>query len=412
MTQNTESVGSEGEDQLGIGADERIDHNPWSSTSRRSKLIWLFFVALLILMVWFFVKAISSPPERIVQPRGDELGDTEYYDESPALETDDIRAMERDAAWERQERARERDEAYVPPFRIDNIDDIPPIERNFGERRVPQQTGGSARSSEHEALRVEFFRSRLERPTTSTRGIDSGRAEVQARAAADRRAVDDGAPPIAGYARGADADNPQTTVSGEHEAIDRLLPGDMLFAESTLAYDSEAENRLRLRILNGPLRGAILTGRYERNTDFGAVVKTTHISWNGNYGAFDAVVLDVDTGIAAYASRIDRFTVRRVGAALLQGIARTGRDIVEYEQDVTVVPGTDVVIKSRGELAREEVGALLLANTGQAAEALMAEQINRPARIRIDAGSHVALMIESPVDHDWMPKREFFHARR
>jgi len=261
-------------------------------------------------------------------------------------------------------------------------------------------------------LRAEFFRSRLERPATTTRGIDSGRQEILARAASARGPA--GNQEDAAAESGADGTRPNAAGSAQQvgQSAERLLPGDLLFAESTLAYDSYAENRLRLRIITGPLRGAILTGRYERTTEFGAVIKTTHIAWNGNYGAFESVVLDVDTGIAAYASRVDRYTVRRVGAALLQGIARTGRDIVEYEQDVTVVPGTDVVIKSRGALAREEIAALLVSNAGQAAEGVLTDEINRPARIRINAGDHVALMIEAPVDHDWLPSREVFHARR
>lgn len=400
------------DEQLGIEADERIDHNPWRSTSRRAKFIWLFFVGMAVMMVWFFLKAISAPSGRIDGPRGDELGDTQYYEESPALQTDDILEMEREAALDRQRRARERDEAYVPPFRIDNFDDSPPIEQRLREPRPGPAASASQRTPEQEMLRAEFFRSRLERPTTTTRGIDSGRQEILARAASARGAVDNAADGAGG--NGGDGIRRAAAGNGHevHQTAERLLPGDLLFAESTLAYDSYAENRLRLRIITGPLRGAILTGRYERTTDFGAVIKTTHIAWNGNYGVFDAVVLDVDTGIAAYASRIDRYTVRRIGAALLQGIARTGRDIVEYEQDVTVVPGTDVVIRSRGALAREEIAALLVSNAGQAAEGVLTDEVNRPARIRINAGDHVALMIEAPVDHEWLPSREVFHARR
>ena len=400
------------DNQLGVDAEERIDHNPWRSTSRRAKFIWLFLVGLAVMMVWFFLKAISAPSGRIDGPRGDELGDTQYYDESPALETDDILEMEREAALERQRRARERDEAYVPPFRIDNFDDSPPIEQRLRERRPDPAAPASRRTPEQEMLRAEFFRSRLERPATTTRGIDSGRQEILARAASARGPA--GNQEDAAAESGADGTRPNAAGSAQQvgQSAERLLPGDLLFAESTLAYDSYAENRLRLRIITGPLRGAILTGRYERTTEFGAVIKTTHIAWNGNYGAFESVVLDVDTGIAAYASRVDRYTVRRVGAALLQGIARTGRDIVEYEQDVTVVPGTDVVIKSRGALAREEIAALLVSNAGQAAEGVLTDEINRPARIRINAGDHVALMIEAPVDHDWLPSREVFHARR
>ena len=194
---------------------------------------------------------------------------------------------------------------------------------------------------------------------------------------------------------------PQTqTVKTSTDGFRGFKPGNMLVGILDTEINSDAPSQIRVRVVMGTLKDAILVGGIKREGDR-VVANMKYLTYKDKFATVNAVLVDPATNITSLQGDVNYHVISRFGWSLLYGLSVGAKDLVLTEGTTTIQNQQSVVTRPPSDA--ERIGK---AGLGYAAEALqdpLKSQINRPPTVHVQMGEMVGIMFAEPVVIDWLP---------
>lgn len=255
--------------------------------------------------------------------------------------------------------------------------------------------------AEHEDYRSRRFTAAVELINfESTPAASAGMAFAKASSAAggtnDPMRVQRNQDGTAGVVRG---NGPGGGSSGECE-IPLVKGGDIRYAQTDIALNTDFQGPVRMTFLEGNLRGYVGMGTFELN-ELGAKMKLTIdrlFDPDGQSYSVNGYVLDPETTLWAMSSDVDRHIIYRYGGFGLGTILSAFQVLAENRAQVseTVTPDGTRVTENRDPDGKQ-VTWTVLGEFGTLFEEAFRDNINRPITVTLDPNEEAGVLFEDTV---------------
>jgi len=235
-----------------------------------------------------------------------------------------------------------------------------------------------------------------EPPESASAGFDAGQSDSDGRDKLLRVARnEDGTASVrAGTGAGAGG------VGGRQCSAPLVKAGEIRYAKTDIALNTDFRGPVRMTFLDGALRGWIGMGSFELN-ELGARMKlkiTRVIDPDGQTHDVSAWVLDPETTLWAMASDVDRHIIYRYGGFGLGTILSAFSILAENRaQESQIVTPDGTVATSNREPDTKQVVWTMLGEFGRLFEESFRDNINRPITVTLDPGEEAGVLFENTV---------------
>jgi type IV secretory pathway VirB10-like protein len=173
-----------------------------------------------------------------------------------------------------------------------------------------------------------------------------------------------------------------------------LAPGDVLYAVTDLAINSDAPGPVLATVAQGPLRGARLLGAFQLKGSELLIAFSKLIPRGGGPLDLEAVAVDARSGSASVGAKVDTHFLKRWGAFLAAGFVEPfGRALSSGGRRI-YLSGDTVVEEERAKGGREAAWEALGAASGRAAGQLE-ESFGIAPTVTLDRGQPIGVLVLS-----------------
>ena len=173
-------------------------------------------------------------------------------------------------------------------------------------------------------------------------------------------------------------------------------PGDIVYAQTLTAVNSDITAPVLVHILSGEFAGGRALGQFTRQETFLVLTFETIIKDGVTYEV-EAIALDPDTTLAGVATDVDHHYLQRIiipaAAEFVSGMAE---GFAEQETTTTVVEGGTTVTDEE-ELDIEQEIALGIAEAGDRVSEILEENENREITVTLAKGTPVGMLFTTTV---------------
>ena len=273
--------------------------------------------------------------------------------------------------------------------------------RERRERQRSSQEYTQALIAEHEEYRQRRFAAAVElvnyeSSAPSITGMSFARANGNGSGAPDPMRIQTNEDGTADVVRG----ESNGDTSGGACEVPLVRGGEIRYAKTDIALNTDYQGPVRLTFLEGNLRGYIGMGSFELN-ELGAKMKLkidTLFDPDGQTYSVSGYVLDPDTTLWAMSSDVDYHIIYRYGGFGLGSVLSAFQVLAENRATVseTVTPDGTISTQNRDPDGKQ-VTWTVLGEFGEMLEESLRDNINRPITVMLDPGEEAGVLFEDSV---------------
>lgn len=184
---------------------------------------------------------------------------------------------------------------------------------------------------------------------------------------------------------------------------EKLLPGTVFFAALRADIDSDYPERIYARIVNGKLKGAQVSGKFERHND-SVNIHFTQMVFKGNVYTIDATALDQNNWRSALADDVNHHTFIRWGSFILASAASGLKEGLMGSTVISSPFGSSTA--THAALSGTKLLGYVAGNVGNKAIPLVQRNFNIPPTVKVFAKNGIGIRFNRTVilKHAVQPK--------
>lgn len=195
--------------------------------------------------------------------------------------------------------------------------------------------------------------------------------------------------------------------AAELQALNALniKAGDIMFAVLETGINSDEQSPIMAKIVDGPLKGARLLGRFDRVKERVVLsFSLMSLPWLPKSVSMNAVAIDPDTAKTALAHHVDSHFLLRYGglfaASFLSGLATAISESGSTIEAVGLFPQKSMPILSSGQKALVALGEV-----GTQFSSVLREKVNTPPTVEVFQGSGIGVLFMSDLSVPKKPQK-------
>lgn len=190
---------------------------------------------------------------------------------------------------------------------------------------------------------------------------------------------------------------PATTGGGPHIVVGSIIP-----AVLDMKANSDTPTPIRARVVDGPLKGAVLMGSF-KSFEESLVLKFNTITKGGKVASVDVVAIDPSISSAAIATGVNHHYLYRygmlMGATFLKGVATA---ISAPRTTVTITPSGPVTSSVPVIDVNKQMWAGAAA-VGSEIAGIAKKEFRTPNTVVVDKGTLLGIMFVNSANDKWLP---------
>jgi len=206
---------------------------------------------------------------------------------------------------------------------------------------------------------------------------------------------------IVATAEPAPAKSPATEPASTEEEP-HIVVGSIVTAVLDMKANSDTPTPIRARVVDGPLKGAVLVGSFE-SFEESLVLKFNTITKGGKVASVDVVAIDPSISSAAIATDVNHHYLYRygmlMGATFLDGVATA---ISDSGTTVTITPSGPVTSTAPVIDVNKQMWAGAAA-VGSEIAGIAKEEFKIPNTVIVDKGTLLGIMFVNSANDKWLP---------
>ena len=198
-----------------------------------------------------------------------------------------------------------------------------------------------------------------------------------------------------GAVAGADGAVRRTAVPAEGAVFPKIRPGAGFYARVLYAVNSDYPGPVLIELLEPPLRGAVVTGRFERVRER-LVVRLDRMSWRGGDAPVEAWAVGLDCACYGLSGEVDRHWFQRLILPAAVQFAE-GYLVAKGQGGRRVEVSGETVVDERDEPTDRQAVYSGLGRAARSAGEILLEDAPTGPTVRIPRNSDVAVVFARPL---------------